>query len=96
MPAQIVGLEAVGRYGIVFRVLVESEVNVRAGIPVPSDLGQIRRGDLPVGESVPVDLAEPGMGKDVAGAVLKISVARPTIAVDGECLPVDGECRLPW
>ena len=58
----------------------DGRVNVRAGISVPSDLGQIRRGDLTVGQSIPVDLAEPGMGKDVAGAVLEISVALGGVA----------------
>lgn len=53
--------------------------DVRARIPFPTNPGQIRRLDLPVSQSVPINFHEPRMSKYIAGPITHVSITSTRI-----------------
>lgn len=54
--------------------------NSRAGVAIAVNARQVRRGDLPRGQPLPVDLSKPRMREHVAGAVPQIAVPARGVA----------------
>jgi hypothetical protein len=85
MSVFIICWYAIPGSSVIFRIFVEpiQQVNgvdghgqedLRAGIAISGDLWQVGRGDLSARQLMPIDFAEPFMGKHVPGAVPQIPV----------------------
>jgi hypothetical protein len=55
--------------------------DLRARVTVATNFGQIRCGDPPIKKLGPVDLTEPGVGKDVTRAVFQVTITLTRLAL---------------